>query len=359
MDLDFMIRTGDFMHKKLSLPAVLLAITLGASSLFAQSTQITGQILDSSQSAVSGAVAALTRTDTGDRRETVSNTDGYYSFPLLQPGVYDLSVKKDGFESQTNKGIKVETGQISSVDVTLTVGEVTQQVNVEATAEQLQGDSSAVSHVVTNETITDMPLIDRRSYQLTRLNGFVVQLNSGSSATFAIAGGRGDNTNYYIDGGTVQNVGMGTPTLYFDPPVEAMQEFNVNMSQYAAELGRSGGGVVQMTTKSGTNDFHVSAYEYFRNDVLNANMYFSKAKPILRYNLFGASVGGPIRENKTWFFFNYEGRQQVLATTQNLVVPTAAELLGNFSADKFTVKPTHRQAVCEQYHPDQFAGSRG
>src|ERR1700733_10840738 len=327
------------MIKTLFPRVVLLAALLGARVLYAQSTEITGQILDASQSVVAGDTAELTRADTGDRRETVSNADGYYSFPLLQPGVYDLTVKKEGFESQTSKGIKVETGQVSSVDVSLTVGEVTQQVNVEAAVAQLQTDSSAISHVVTNETITDMPLIDRRSYQLTRLNGFIVQLNSGSSATFAIAGGRGDNTNYYIDGGTVQNVGMGTPSLYFDPPVEAMQEFNVNMSQYAAELGRSGGGVIQMTTKSGTNDFHASAYEYFRNNDLNANTYFSKAKPILRYNLFGASVGGPIRRNKTWFFFNYEGRRQILATTQDLVVPTTAELEGNFSGQKVVTNP--------------------
>jgi outer membrane receptor protein involved in Fe transport len=327
------------MYKQVALPAILLAITLGASSLYAQSTEITGQILDGSQAAVSGATAQLTRVDTGDRRETASNADGYYTFPLLPPGLYDLTVKKEGFESQTNKGIKVETGQVSNVDVNLTVGEVSQQVNVEATVAQLQTDSSAISHVVTNETITDMPLIDRRSQQLTRLNGFIVQTNSGSSATFAIAGGRGDNTNYYIDGGTVQNVGMGTPDLYFDPPVEAMQEFNVNMSQYAAELGRSGGGVIQMTTRSGTNEFHGSAYEYFRNTDLDANTYFAKSLPILHYNLFGASIGGPIRKNKTWFFFNYEGRRQILATTQNLVVPTTAELEGNFAGQKTITNP--------------------
>jgi hypothetical protein len=327
------------MYKTLFPRVVLLAATLGATILYAQSTEITGQIVDPTQSVIAGATAELTRVDTGDRREAVSNTGGYYSFPLLQPGIYDLTIKKDGFQAQTSKGIKVETGQVTNVDVALTVGEVTQQVNVEAVAEQLQTDSSAISHVVTNETITDMPLIDRRSYQLTRLNGFIVQLNSGSSATFAIAGGRGDNTNYYIDGGTVQNVGMGTPDLYFDPPVEAMQEFNVDMSQYAAELGRSGGGVIQMTTKSGTNEFHGSAYEFFRNTDLDANTYFSVAKPVLHYNLYGASFGGPIRKNKTWFFFNYEGRDQILATTLDLVIPTPAELQGNFSGQKTITNP--------------------
>jgi hypothetical protein len=302
------------------------------SALYAQDSQITGRILDPTQTAVSSAQATLIHTDTGDRRETVSTPEGYYTFPLLLPGVYELIVKKDGFQSQTREGIRVETGQTTTIDVTLTLGEISQLVNVVAEVPILQTDSAAVAHVVTNSTIVDMPLIDRRSAQLTRLNGFIVQNNSGSSVTFAIAGGRGDNTNYYVDGGTVQNVAMGTPDLYFDPPVEAMQEFNVNMSNYAAELGRSGGGILQMTTKSGTNQFHGSAYEYFRNDALNANTFFATDKPILRYNLFGGSFGGPIKKDNTWFFFNYEGKRQVLATTRTLVVPTQAEVNGDFSA---------------------------
>jgi hypothetical protein len=306
--------------------------------LYAQDSQITGRILDPAQAPVSVAQATLIRTDTGDRRETISTPEGYYTFPLLLPGVYQLVVKKEGFQSQTRDGVRVETGQITSLDVTLTLGEISQSVNVEAEVPVLQTDSAAVAHVVTNATIVDMPLIDRRSAQLTRLNGFIVQTNSGSSATFAIAGGRGDNTNYYVDGGTVQNVAMGTPDIYFDPPVEAMQEFNVNMSNYAAELGRSGGAILQMTTKSGNNQFHGSAYEYFRNDALNANTFFATHKPVLRYNLFGASFGGPIKKDKTWFFFNYEGRRQILATTDTLVVPTQAEVNGNFSGISTQIK---------------------
>ncbi len=192
--------------------------------------------------------------------------------------------------------------------------------------------------MVENSTIVDMPLIDRRSTQLARLGGFQVQIGGGSSTAFATAGGRGGNANFYIDGGSVENVAMGVPTLYFDPPVDAVEEFNVASSNYEAELGRSGGGVFRMTTKSGTNEFHGSAYEFFRNNVLNANTYFAKSKPILRYNLFGGGVGGPIKRNKTHFFFNYEGKQQISATTQNLVIPTQAELSGNFTGSGVTVK---------------------
>ncbi|MBV8844854.1 MAG: TonB-dependent receptor [Bryobacterales bacterium] len=315
-----------------------VVLTLATSGIYAQNSEISGRILDPTQASVQTAVAVLTRADTGDRRETVSSAEGYYAFPSLTPGVYDLTVQKEGFRSQTSKGIVVETGEVSSVDVTLELGDVSQSVTVDASVAQLQTESAAVSHVVTNDTIVNMPLIDRRSTQLTRLNGFVVQVGGGSSTAFAIAGGRGGNANFYVDGGSVENVAMGVPTLYFDPPVEAMQEFNVTMSTYAAELGRTGGGIFQMSTKSGTNQFHGSAYEYFRNDVLNLNTYFAASKPTLRYNLFGASFGGPIRKNKTHFFFNYEGKRQVTESTVNLLVPTPAELSGNFSSDKFVLK---------------------
>jgi hypothetical protein len=238
--------------------------------------------------------------------------------------------------------------------VKLAVGEVSQSVSVDATVPLLQTDTGAVSNVVENSTIVDMPLIDRRSTQLTRQNGFIVQVGGGSSTSFAVAGGRGGNANFYIDGGSVENVAMGTPTLYFDPPVDAVVEFNVAVSNYAAELGRTGGGVFQYTTKSGTNAFHGSAYEFFRNNVLNSNTYFATSKPILRYNLFGGGVGGPVKRNKTFFFFNYEGKQQVSETTVNLAVPTQAELAGNFAGTGITVK---NPATGTPFANDQIPGS--
>ena len=138
-----------------------------------------------------------------------------------------------------------------------------------------------------------MPLIDRRAAQLAKLSGFVASgLPTGGSANnsaFAVAGGRGDNNQWFIDGGVAQNSTVDTPGLFFDPPIESLQEFSVSVSNFAAELGRSGGGVIQMTTKSGTNQFHGSAYEYLRNDALDARTFFASLKPKLRYNLYGAS----------------------------------------------------------------------
>jgi hypothetical protein len=322
---------------------MLLALLAVASlCLWGQNSEVSGRIVDSQNGAVPVAKATLTRVETGDTRSVVSSAEGYYTFPLLLPGTYDLKVQKDGFETQVRSGIKVETAAISTVDVQLAVGAVTQSVNVEASVPLLQTETSSVSNVVENQTIVDMPLIDRRSAQLTRLSGFVVTNGAGASVTFAIAGGRGNNENYLVDGGTVENLTLGVPTLMFDPPVESMQEFNVAISNYSAELGRTGSAVVQMTTKSGTNEFHGSAYEYFRNNDLDARTFFAKTNPILRYNLFGASLGGPIKKNKTQFFFNYEGRRQIVATTQVVNVPTVAEDGGNFSADSYVVKdPTN------------------
>jgi Carboxypeptidase regulatory-like domain len=316
----------------------LAVLFLGYSTLwdttpaFAQTSQVSGQVVDASHAVVPDAQLTLSRSDTGLTQQQHSNNEGYYSFPLLQAGHYDLKIEKGGYETQDQKGIVVETGAVSTVNVTLAIGAIAQTVSVEATVPLLQSQSSAVEDVVENQTITNMPLIDRRSSQLQRLSGFVVGNGSGSNATFAVGGGRGNNANYLVDGGSVQNLLLGVPTLMFDPPVESVQEFNLSISNYAAELGRSGGAVIQMTTKSGTNHFHGAAYEYFRNDDLQARPYFAKTNPELRYNLFGASLGGPIRKNKTQFFFNYEGRRQTSTVTQIINVPTAAELTGDFSA---------------------------
>jgi len=320
-----------------SLPTLFLLLAV-LSPLAAQNSEISGRVLDPTKGAVNDAQVTLTRADTGDRREAVSSAEGYYTFPLLVAGTYEVSVTKEGFQKENHTGITVETGQVSTVDINLVVGSVSQSVEVSTTVPLMQSEEAAVNAIVENQTIVDMPLLDRRSSQLQRLSGFVVPNGAGTAATFAIAGGRGNNANYLIDGGTAQNLTLGVPTLEYDPPVESMQEFNVSISNYAAELGRTGGGVIQMTTKSGTNTFHGSAYEYFRNDALNTRTFFSKTIPELRYNLFGASVSGPIIKNKTLFFFNYEGRRQIANTNELLNVPTLAQDEGNFSGASYVVK---------------------
>jgi hypothetical protein len=319
--------------------SVLLASALISSLLGqSQSASLTGVVTDSSGAAVPRAALRLVNTETGEAYQAGSNDSGNYDFPLLKPGRYNLTAELAGFKQVQQTGVILETGVPTRVDLKLEVGAITDKVTVEAVAPLVQSETASVGSVVQNQTIVDMPLIDRRGAQLAKLNGFVVQNGTGSSPQFSMAGGRGNNANWRMDGGNNNNILLGTSGVGFDPPVDSLQEFNVSISNYSAELGRSGGGVILMTTKSGTNDLHGSAYEYFRNTALNTRSFFAAKVPILHYNLFGASVGGPVRKNRTFFFFNYEGLRQKTQTTQILNIPSPAQVRGDFSADTVAVR---------------------
>ena len=316
----------------------ILSLVLLAGGLFAQSqlATVSGTIADATAAVIPGAELKFINDETGESWPAATNHEGNYVVPLIKPGKYHLDVTKAGFKPYRQTEIILETGGQHRIDVRLEVGTQAERIVVEASVPQLQTESSVVGAVVENRTIVNMPLINRRAAQLARLTGFVVQVGTGSN--FAMAGGRGNNTNWRIDGSNVQNVLVGDQGLNFDPPIESLQEFNVSVSNYSAELGRTGGGVVQMTTKSGTNQFHGSAYEYLRNDALDARTFFAETKTPLRYNLFGASFSGPIRKDKTHFFFNYEARRETRGQTLIHNVPTAAEKTGDFSANPLVIR---------------------
>ncbi len=304
---------------------------------------LSGAILDSQKSQIAGAKVTVTRLGTGDVHEGKSDNSGFFSFPVLIPGQYEIEVERAGFDTQVKTGVQLFTGQTSAVSFTLDVGKVTEHVDVSSDAAQLDTASAAISDVVENKTITNYPLLDRRATQLQRLNGFVIGggiSSSGTGAFFAIAGGRGGNANYTVDGGTTQNLLQGVPTQMFDLPIDSLQEFSLSVSDYTAELGRTGGGVIQMTTKSGSDQFHGSAYLYYRSQNLQAIPDFAPVDPLthqpinapLQYKLFGASIGGPVRHSTTYFFFTYEGKVETVNNAINISVPTAAERTGDFSA---------------------------
>ncbi|MGH9659874.1 MAG: carboxypeptidase regulatory-like domain-containing protein, partial [Bryobacteraceae bacterium] len=316
--------------------ALALAVLAVPAFAQSQSATLTGLVRDASGAVVPGARLQLTNSDTGEIYTATGNESGNYVLPLVKPGQYALTAQKPGFKQFRQTGLALETGGQPRLDITLEVGAVTDRVEVEATAPLLQSETSAIGAVVDNQTIVNMPLINRRAAQLARLSGFVVQNGTGSN--FTMAGGRGDNSMWLIDGTNAQNVLLGVQTLSFDPPIESLQEFNVSISNYSAELGRTGGGVVQMTTKSGTNRFHGSAYEYLRNDKLDARTFFAADKAKLRYNLFGASFGGPLRRDRTHFFFNYEGRRNINEATRIQNVPARAETRGDFSSSRLIVR---------------------
>ncbi|WP_321476898.1 TonB-dependent receptor [uncultured Paludibaculum sp.] len=333
------------MSRRSASAGALLALLLAlAPFAFAQSSlaTLTGTVSDSSGALIPSAKVHLVNTATGEALNATVNDSGIYVIPQIKPGSYILTAESQGFKQHHHAGLILESGARVRLDISLELGAVSESVEVTASVPLLQSESSAVGGVVDNRTIANMPLIDRRAAQLVKLSGFVSSgLPTGGSANnsaVSIAGGRADNNQWFVDGGIVQNSTVDTPGLFFDPPIESLQEFRVSVSNFAAELGRTGGGVIQMTTKSGTNALHGSAYEYLRNDALDARSFFAATKPALRYNLFGASISGPIVRDRTHFFFNYEGIRSKTETTRIANIPSRAEIGGDFSASSVTVR---------------------
>jgi hypothetical protein len=312
-----------------SMPIRLLFLLSISCLLWSQSASLSGLVTDTSGAVVPEVKVQLTNPLTGETFAASTGSSGSYSIPLLKPGTYEMRVEQTGFKQFRRTGIVIETGVPSRADVQLEVGGVAETVTVEAEAPLLKTESSSVGNVVRRETIANMPLVGRRAASLARLSGFVVQNGTGSN--FTMAGGRGDNSNFTIDGGNAQNILLGVATLNFDPPIDSLEEFNVEVSNFKAELGRSGGGAVQMTTRSGTNQWHGSAYEFFRNDALDARNFFAARKPILRYNQYGGSFSGPVIKNRTFFFANSEWIPTRSGQTRLLSVPSVAEIGGVFA----------------------------
>src|SRR5262245_25504610 len=224
---------------------LIWASVSGVSIWGQQAASLSGQVSDISGGVIAQVSVKIVNVETGEAYAGQTGDSGDYSIPLVKPGSYELIVEHAGFKQYRQGGILLETGIPARADVKLEIGAVTESVSVEASTPQLRTENSSVGAVIHNETIANMPLVGRRAAQLARLNGFVVQAGTGS--TFAMAGGRGDNANWTIDGGNAQNILLGVATLTFDPPIDSLEEFNVEISNYKAEMGRTGGGVVQMT----------------------------------------------------------------------------------------------------------------
>jgi hypothetical protein len=315
--------------------AAILVFAAGLTVLLAQQlANVSGVVTDPSGARMAQVSVKLRNVATGEVLSTASGESGVYTIPALKPGNYELSAEHAGFKQYRQTGIVLGTGVSARADVVLELGSVSDSITVDAALAQLRTESASVGSVVTGETIQSMPLIGRRAAQLARLNGFVV----GSGSNFAMAGGRGNNAAWSIDGGNAQNIIHGQATLNIDPPIDSLQEFDVQVSSYKAELGRTGGGIIQMTTKSGTNRFHGSAYKYFRNDALDARSFFSAGKSRLRYNLFGASLGGPIKRDRTFFFFSFEGIRNNSQATILASIPTRQEASGNFAGSSTSIR---------------------
>ena len=307
----------------------VLALLCAATGLAQTNATLTGTVTDSTDAVIPAAEIVIMNMETGESYATTTNETGNYTIPFIKPGTFELIVTTPGFKQYTRAGIRLDTASNVRADAVLEVGEVTESVTVEADVPLLKTENSSVGGVIKNTSIANMPLLGRRAAQLVRLSGFVVQRGNGSQ--FQIAGGRSNNAMWTLDGGSTQNILLGVASLNYDPPIEALEEMNVEVSNYKAEMGRSGGGFIQMTTKSGTNSFHGAFYDFLRNDALDSRQFFARDKQTLRRNQYGWALGGPIAKDRTFFFGSQEFTKQRTANPRIENIPDPAETRGDFS----------------------------
>ncbi len=314
----------------------LLCAPFALSVITAQvQSRLTGTVVDATGAVIPGADVVLANSDTGVTYSAVSSSSGVYTFPTVPPGRYKLSCQLPGFKTFQQTGLVLETGITKTVNVRLEIGEITDTIQVTGSAPLLESETSSVGQFIERETVANMPVESRRAASLVRLMGNVVfsqEAGAEQIPRFSMAGGRSRNQMWQLDGTVIQNMSLGVAQLGLNPPAESLQEFKAEMNNYSAEFGRSAGGYIVMTTRSGTNEFHGSAYEFLRNNALDARTFFAREKAPLRYNIFGASLGGPIIKDRTFFFFNYEGaRRRDGVTRSGIDVPRPQEIEGDFS----------------------------
>ena len=319
----------------------LILVALFSWPAAAQSPQgtISGIVTDATGALLPGVSVSAIHAETGQRTGATTNTRGFFVLTQLSIGSYVIDAELSGFQKYRREGLQVTTGATIGLDIQLTLGDLRDTVTVSADTPLLHTRTSDVSQLIEARSVQDLPLGDRRAMNLINMIGGAVfmQYDSGAKPNFSLAGGRTQSQMFWIDGGTGQNMRLGIGQIDLDPPVETVQEVKVLTNNYAAEFGGSAGGVIIATTKSGSNVVRGSASEYFRDEAMDATNFFApvvdgrREKPPLRYNVFGGTVGGPLRRDRTFFFFGYEGSRRTDGFTSIMTVPTEAERRGDFS----------------------------
>lgn len=308
-------------------------------SLQAQVTgSISGSIKDPSGAAVPGAKVTATLVTQNFSTSVDSNGDGFYQFTALQPGAYTLTVEKSGFRRTTHTGLTLTVNEPLRVDVTLELGQVTQSVEVSAAGSLVNTSSATVSGLVDDRRIVDLPLNGRNVIGLAVILPGVSNVKAPQNLTSArggpemdVNGGRPNMNLFTFDGAYFNNPSRNTGMNY--PPPDSVQEFRIQTANFDAEYGRNPGGEVTVVSKTGTNQFHGAAWDFLRNDALNARNFFSDTVPSLKENQFGAAAGGPIKTDKLFFFGSYQGlRNRPQSVAKQAKVPSAAERNGDFSS---------------------------
>jgi hypothetical protein len=309
--------------------ACLLLMTGAAAAAQIGAGQIGGLVTDPAGAPVPGAAVTATNTQTGAVRSTVSSSAGLFALGGLRPGEYRVDVELSGFRSERRDGVRVETGLVRQIDFSLTVGGLAETVTVAGDAPALRATAS-LGQVVSAETIPNLPLNGRTFIVLATLTPGVAL--PPATQFPRINGGRPRTNEYLFDGISVLQPEPGQVAFY--PVVDAIQEFKIETNSPPAEFGRFNGGVINLTTKSGSNTLRGTAFEFFRHESLNARNFFASTnavKPEFRRNQFGGVLGGPLKRDRTFFFVDYQGQRQSIARTVISSVPTLLQRQGIFT----------------------------
>jgi hypothetical protein len=370
------------MSKLTKIGALLIAIA-GATFGQVSTADLAGQVLDSSGAAVANAKVTVTNAGTNVERSTTTSQGGGYSFVLLPPGEYNVSVEAEGFRKLIQNGLTLQVAQKAELNLTLDVGNLKQVLEVTAQSPLLEAASSSLGTTVNDRLVNNLPLNGRNFIQLATLSPGVNGVGYSASGTIMsgtrpddrrpgteiFANGNREGSNNFLYDGVDDNERL-TLSIVLRPPVEAVREFKIVTSMFSAELGRNSGAVVDVITKSGTNKVHGSAFEYLRNSAMDARNFFNPKGttfPSFRLNQFGGSLGGPVvlpkiynGKDKTFFFFDYEGYRR---DSQQLLlgnVPTARMRVGDFSETAAIYDPTttRNNPNGSGFIRDRFAGNQ-
>jgi len=326
---------------------------------FPQSTsRIVGTVRDASAAVVPNVDVVVVHVDTGARRPVRTNATGDYVATALPVGRYRIEVQVEGFKRYTRSGVQLAVEQTARVDIVLETGQVAESITVESSAPVVNSETSSVGQVVEETQVKQLPLNGRHFMQLGLLvpgtvpgRDSTIESRQGG-LSIAVNGQPANQNNWMLDGVDNNAIMFGLAVIV--PSTEAIREFRLETSNYSAEYGRAGGGVVNVQIRSGGNQFHGSLFEYHRNENLDSVRYFDVGVPPLTFNQFGGTVGGPVKRDRTFFFFNYEDQRVRRGRTLGGNVPTAAQKAGDYSAmpaifDPLTLAGNTRTA---------FAGNR-
>lgn len=331
---------------KTSLITALLWLFAITGTVFAQvdTATLLGSVKDPSGAVLAGATVTATNIDTGIATAVQADAGGNFVITPLKIGRYSVTAESSGFQREVRQNIVLDVQQSIRLDFTLKVGSVSEEATVSGAPPLLETETASLGSVVSSQQVEQLPLNGRRYTDLATLtsgvtkitegpvNGSSTPTNGNAGGNFSVNGTRGDQNNFILDG--IDNNSNDNGDVAILSSVDAIAEFKVQTSNYSAEFGRSGGAVINASTKSGTNRFHGSAWEFLRNDALDARQYFeapTDPKAPYKQNQFGVTLGGPILKNKTFFFIDYEGTRIHSAKTYFATLPTMGERTGDFS----------------------------